>query len=150
LGWRGAAPALLATLLLAGCGSLPQHVERPYSAAMNPSPESPLVRITHVSIPGPELSGFRLMPLGVYSLDARVQLARRARYSLDVQYYLIQNDKTGRLLLRNLRDGPDGQRLEWLTMDDEGEVVLSTEPDTTFLLRLQNVLFSPFVPEQQL
>jgi len=44
------------------------------------------------------------MPLGFYSLDARIQLARRARYSLDVQYYLIQNDRTGRLLMRNLRD----------------------------------------------
>ena len=44
------------------------------------------------------------MPLGAYSLDARIQLARRAKHSLDVQYYLIQNDATGRLLLRNLRD----------------------------------------------
>ena len=41
---------------------------------------------------------------GYYSLDARIELVRRARYSLDVQYYLIQNDRTGRLLMRNLRD----------------------------------------------
>jgi len=27
---------------------------------------------------------------------------------------------------------------------------LITEPDTTFLFRLQNWLFGPFVPEQQL
>ncbi len=40
--------------------------------------------------------------------------------------------------------------LEWLTMDDDGEVVLVAEPDTTFLFRLQNVLFAPFVPEQEL
>ena len=49
-----------------------------------------------------------------------------------------------------LQFGADGQSLEWLTMDDDGEVVLVTEPDTTFLFRLQNVLFAPFVPEQQL
>ena len=49
-----------------------------------------------------------------------------------------------------LQFGPDGQSLEWLTMDDDGEVILDVEPDTTFLLRLQNVLFSPFVPEQEL
>ncbi len=30
------------------------------------------------------------MPLGFYSLDARVQLARRAVHSLDVQYYQIK------------------------------------------------------------
>src|SRR4030095_13825943 len=41
----------------------------------------------------------------------------------------------------------EGQGLEWLTTDDSGEVVLFAEPDTTFLQRLQNVLFSPFVPE---
>ena len=50
-----------------------------------------------------------------------------------------------------LQFGKDGQSLEWLTMDDDGEVVLVTEPDTTLLFsRLQNMLLAPFVPEQQL
>ena len=100
-------PALLACLavvVLAGCGTLPQRPETSYSATLPPSPDSPLVRTAQVSLPAPDMTGFRLMPLGAYSLDARIQLARRARYSLDVQYYLIQNDMTGRLLLRNLRD----------------------------------------------
>ena len=35
-------------------------------------------------------------------------------------------------------------------MDDDKEVVLVAEPDTTFLFRLQNWLFGPFVPEQHL
>jgi hypothetical protein len=35
-------------------------------------------------------------------------------------------------------------------MDDEKEMVLTEEPDTSFAMRLQNVLFAPFVPEQQL
>jgi len=35
-------------------------------------------------------------------------------------------------------------------MDDDKEVVLVTEPDTTFLFRLQNWLLAPFVPEQAL
>ena len=60
--------------------------------------------MVEVSTPSPELSGFRLMPLAAYSLDARIELTRRAKYSLDIQYYLIQNDRTGRLLLRNVRD----------------------------------------------
>jgi putative cardiolipin synthase len=49
-----------------------------------------------------------------------------------------------------LRFAADGQSLEWLTMDDEREVVLSAEPDVTFLMRFQNMLLAPFVPEQQL
>src|SRR5213078_4192511 len=48
-----------------------------------------------------------------------------------------------------LRFGPDGQKLEWLTMDDE-DVVLSDEPDVTPFMRFQNMLLAPFVPEQQL
>jgi phosphatidylserine/phosphatidylglycerophosphate/cardiolipin synthase-like enzyme len=95
---------ILALILLAGCGTLPQKSEHPVSAALKPSTDSPLVRVARDSAPSPDMSGFRLMPLGVYALDARVQLARRAKYSLDLQYYLVQNDRTGRLLLRNLRD----------------------------------------------
>lgn len=95
---------MLAALFLAGCGTLPREVERPHSSALKPSPDSPLVRIAQASIPAPELSGFRLMPHGFYSLDARIELARRAQHSLDLQYYHIHNDKTGRLLLRNVRD----------------------------------------------
>src|SRR5207248_3335008 len=49
-----------------------------------------------------------------------------------------------------LRFGADGRSLEWLTADANGEVILYAEPDTTFMLRLQSMLFSPFVPEQEL
>ncbi len=49
-----------------------------------------------------------------------------------------------------VRFGPDGETLNWLGMDDDAEVVLVTEPDTTFFMRLQNVLLAPFVPEDQL
>src|SRR4030095_15186555 len=104
---RGPMPRLaegLSALALAGGGALPPRADLALSTASRPSPESPLVRIAQASIPAPELSGFRVMPLGSYSLDARIELIRRAKYSLDIQYYLIQNDKTGHLLLRNVRD----------------------------------------------
>jgi hypothetical protein len=55
-----------------------------------------------------------------------------------------------RLGTYRLRFVPDGQSLEWLTMDDEGDVVLSEEPDVTPFMRLQNMLLAPLVPEQQL
>lgn len=44
----------------------------------------------------------------------------------------------------------DDRSLEWLTMDDDGDVVLTEEPDVTPLMRLQNMLLAPFVPEQEL
>jgi cardiolipin synthase C len=49
-----------------------------------------------------------------------------------------------------LRFASDGVTLEWLTTTDRGEVVLRQEPEATPLMRLQNMLFGPFVPEQLL
>ncbi len=49
-----------------------------------------------------------------------------------------------------LRFAPDGQSLEWLATDDQGDVVLSVEPEVTPLMRLEQILLGPFVPEQLL
>ena len=43
-----------------------------------------------------------------------------------------------------------GSGLEWLSMDDDKEMVLTTEPDTSFWVRLKAWLLSPLVPEEQL
>ena len=90
---------LLSASLLGGCGALPTRGPAPSSDALAPSTASALVRLAQASSPGPELSGFRLMPNGFYALDARLELARRAQRSLDVQYYHVHNDGTGRLLM---------------------------------------------------
>jgi putative cardiolipin synthase len=141
---------LLVSVLLAACGALPIQADRPYSPALQPSTDSPLVRIAQDSSPAPTLTGFRLMPLGFYSLDARIQLARRARYSLDVQYYLIQNDRTGRLLMRNLRDAAlRGVRVR-LLVDDL--YTAGGDPMFRGLAAFPNVevrLFNPFCCARQ-
>ena len=49
-----------------------------------------------------------------------------------------------------LRFAPDGERLQWLATDDQGEVVLSQEPEVTPFMRLETILLAPFVPEQLL
>ena len=142
---RSGIVVLGAAMLTAGCGTLPTNVERPPSVALRASAQSPLAQIAQASLPEPQLTGFRLMPLGAYSLDARVALAQRATQSLDVQYYLIQNDKTGRLLLRNLRDAARrGVRVR-LIVDD----LYTTGGDPLFigLSAFPNVqvrLFNPF------
>jgi putative cardiolipin synthase len=98
----------LALLALGGCGTLPpldnDVREAHVSNAVPLSLATTLGRIAKDSQPAPALSGFRLMPLGNFSLDARVQLARRAEATLDVQYYHFANDETGRWLIRALRD----------------------------------------------
>ena len=51
-----------------------------------------------------------------------------------------------------VRLAASGRCCEWLTVDDEleGEMVLTTEPDSSFGMRLKSWLLSPFVPEQLL
>ena len=71
---------------------------------MAASTTGPLAQIALASTPDTDQSGVRLLPLGAYSLDARLQLASRASRSLDVQYYVFDNDSTGHLLMAALRD----------------------------------------------
>ncbi len=110
----------LAAALTAGCTTPLPAVDRDRigSEAVAASRDTALGRLVADSSPDPELSGFRLMPLGAFSLDARLALAERAERSLDVQYYHLDDDNVGRLLLRALRDAAErGVRVR-LLIDD--------------------------------
>ena len=141
---RGVVGAVLVAFLGA-CGSLPPARERPLENAAPADPTSVLATIAAASSPPGEHSGFRLMPLGVYSLDARLQLARRARHSLVVQYYQLENDGSGRLLLRALREAAIRGVKVRLLVDD-----LYTSQSQQLLLALSETpnievrLFNPF------
>jgi len=111
---------LLALLLITGCATPLPVVDRQAiaSEAIPASPDTTLSYVVANSTPDPALSGFRLMPLGSFSLDTRVQLARRAQASIDVQYYHFEPDETGRWLLRALRDAANrGVRVRLLVDD---------------------------------
>ena len=109
----------LGLLILGGCTSLPV-IDRAAiaSEAIPLSEKTTLGRIANSYRPAPDQSGFRLMPLGKFSLDTRAELARRAEVSLDVQYYHFEDDETGRWLLRALRDAANrGVRVRLLVDD---------------------------------
>ncbi|MGZ5131698.1 MAG: phospholipase D-like domain-containing protein [Caldimonas sp.] len=99
---------LLVSILIgvAGCASLPPRPPAAPVRALTDVADTVLGRVAAASrAPGdPSLSGFRLLPEGETAFDARIALARRAQKSLDVQYYLIQNDDLGWQFLRELRD----------------------------------------------
>ncbi len=148
--WQSRAVLLLCVawlLNLTGCTALPVKTAdlAPVSFSIAPGEDTALGRIAVNSIPSPELSGFRLLPLGSYSLDARLALAERAQKTLDVQYYHIQNDETGRLLMRALRDAATrGVRVrllldDWYTSgQDEYLLALASYPN------IELRLFNPF------
>lgn len=106
--WIGRVFLALWVGALAACGSLPAAPELPAVRAEPADPATPLARTAAASGPAGAQTGARLLPLGVYSLDARIQLAERAQRSLIVQYYQFEDDATGRRLLQALRDA--GQR----------------------------------------
>ncbi len=127
------------------CGSLPPARERPAVHSAVPDASTRLAKIVAASTPPGEHSGFRLMPLGVFSLDARIQLAERAEKSLVVQYYQLENDVTGRLLMRTLREAAARGVKVRLLVDD-----LYTAKSQNLLLALSQTpnvdvrLFNPF------
>jgi putative cardiolipin synthase len=141
---------LLLAVGLAACATLPPPADRPFAPALAPSTDSPLVRIARESVREPSASGFRLMPLGLYALDARIELIRRAQSSLDVQYYLIQDDRSGRLFMRSLRDAAlRGVRVR-LLVDDL--YTAGADPLFAGLAAFPNVevrLFNPFCCARQ-
>jgi putative cardiolipin synthase len=136
---------VVASLLLTGCGTLPPNTGKADVVALPLNPDSPLVKIAKASSPGEDQTGVRLLPLGAYSLDTRLQLAQRATTSLDVQYYQFENDPTGRLLITALRDASiRGVRVR-LLVDD----LYTTHTDALFrgLAAFPNIevhLFNPF------
>jgi putative cardiolipin synthase len=136
---------LLALAWLAGCGTIPARGPVTPTLSLPVDGNGALARIAQASTPSTEQSGFRLLPLGVYSLDARLQLARRAERSLDVQYYVLENDATGRRLLRALRDAAQrGVRVR-LLVDDL--YTTHSQPLLSDLMAHPNVevrLFNPF------
>ncbi|CAN5212138.1 phospholipase D family protein [soil metagenome] len=133
------------TWLASGCAMLAPGLVGAPSKAIPTSSQTTLGRIAAESLPDPDLSGFRLMPSGGFALSARLELARRAERSLDVQYYQIEDDETGRYLLRQLRDAAArGVRVR-LLMDDlytsgEDELLLGLAAHPNVELRL----FNPF------
>lgn len=98
--------ALFASVAMAGCATPLPALDHAAieSSALPGNATTPLGRIVAASTPPDQHSGFRLMPLGTFSYDSRLQLARLATVSLDVQYYHFEGDETGRTLLRALRD----------------------------------------------
>ena len=109
---------LMLALTLGGCAGLPPQAVRPQVKAIPASVTSTLGRIAAESSPDESLSGFRLLPIGPFAIDTRLALIRRAERSIDVQYYHIADDETGRVLLRALRDAAlRGVRVR-LLMDD--------------------------------
>lgn len=139
--------AMALAFALAGCAALPTPAERGESSALADVAGTALAQIAAASKPGraSDLSGFRLLPEGADALEARIALIRHAEKSVDVQYYLVADDRTGRQFLGELSAAAArGVRIR-LLVDDlyatrEGALFAALAGQPGFQVRLFNPL----------
>ena len=112
---------ILFSLLLGGCATLPENVQRTYSSAPLDTTDTTLGREVEKKSSGyPGESGFHLLGNGLDAFVARAVLADAAERTIDVQYYLYHNDLVGNLIGYNLLKAADrGVRVRIL-LDDMG------------------------------
>ena len=144
--WPSLCLAIATFALLQGCASLPSLADRPVSSRLHDTADSRLGRvITPLAQAHPGLSGVVPLPSGRDAFATRVRLADAAERSLDVQYYLWQDDLSGTLLLNALRRAADrGVRVRLLLDDNHtgclDETLAALEARPNFEVRL----FNPF------
>jgi putative cardiolipin synthase len=133
-------PRLLLSAALAtaaGCAQLPPRPDLPDVAAMGPAEIGPLAeRIAPSEATHPGQSGFRLLSDGTEAFVIRMQSARLATRSLDVQTYIWHADLTGKYLAAQLLESADrGVRVRLLVDDldarakNEGFAALAAHPN---------------------
>ncbi len=113
---------LATTLLVIGCATLPPGLDAPKSASTAlAQPETTTLgrRFDALARKHSGQSGFNLLVDGTESFAMRLRIAEKAERTLDVQYFLLQQDVTGQLLLASLLAAADrGVRVR-LLLDDE-------------------------------
>ena len=131
---------------LSACSTVrPDFVKQP-SHALAPVADTPSTRYVSAQLAGhPGESGFRMLVNNSNALMSRVVLADHAQHSIDLQYYLFENDATGRLLAQRLLAAADrGVRVRILLDDlgitDEDHMLDALDAHPNIEVRL----FNPF------
>jgi len=142
--------ALTALGLALGACSPPAAVVKPPSKALPPTTTTADARYVHAVVKQhQDKSGFRLLTRSTNALMSRVALADHAQHALDLQYYIFDNDATGRLVAQRLLAAADrGVRVRLLVDDiNAGEAIdmfdaLDTHPN------IEVRLFNPFATKK--
>src|SRR5207244_7492034 len=99
----------------------------------------------------PDESGFRLLIDGTDSFALHAEIADKAERTLDVQYFLLRQDDTGKLLLDSLLRAADrGVRVRLLLDDAEAFEIDSSIRPLAAHPNVQVRIFTPFVIRREL
>jgi len=135
---------LLLVMLLPACNTLPTRPNAPLSYSL----EATQLHSLDPRQQRDDMVYPLIDPLEAFA--TRIQLIRRAQHSIDLAYYIWDNDTTGRLILHELRQAAQrGVRIR-LLLDDQNTVGL--DPLWLAVARQPNLevrLFNPFGYRQQ-
>ncbi|NPT38185.1 phospholipase D family protein [Paraburkholderia xenovorans] len=142
-----------ATAFLTACATRPPATAfgRQVTHALPVTEATPLrTALMPVEAAHPDQSGFRLLPNGTDALQMRIALARAATRTLDMQYYIANEDTTGKLLLGAALYAADhGVRVRMLVDDlnfkDIDRVMAGLNSHENIEIRV----FNPFGSAQQ-
>jgi putative cardiolipin synthase len=135
-----------ALVTLAACSSVRSDYVKTPSTALPPAVATPRAKnIAAQADNHPNESGFRLLTQSENALLSRIALADHAQRSIDLQYYIFNNDATGRLVMQHLVAAADrGVRVRLLIDDinlrDEIDVLNALNAHANIKVRL----FNPF------
>lgn len=140
---------LLITLLSTACQAQPGYDpgNRPASTALPSPAEGPIaagLEQLHANPEHEDQSGFYLLHEGLSAFVARVALIEVAQSSLDLQYYIVSDDTSSRIIVAKLLEAADrGVRVR-LLVDDLGTRV--AEPLVATLEQHPNIHIRIFNP----
>ncbi len=105
---------------LTGCSTLPKHGVEPvqYAKDIDTSETSLAKIITPLRQQNPKLTGFHVLNDPLEALAARLRLIDKAEKTLDLQYYIWDNDKVGALALHAIIRAADRGVKVRLLIDD--------------------------------
>src|ERR1039457_480376 len=140
---------VLAFSVLSGCATLPPGSGAPKSVSLpttRPQAKTLGQKVERSARQHPGYSGFRVLSAGVDGFLARAQMANAAQRTLDLQYFILRGDETGRLLADAVQRAAErGVRVRVLLDDgdtvagDEKIIALNADP------HIEVRIFNPFV-----
>jgi len=143
--WRKTA-LILVLAAFVGCAPIQHNVVREPSTALPAAHDTPSSRYVQSEVnKHVDASGFRLLTNSTNALMSRIALADHAAHSIDLQYFIFQNDATGRLVAQRLLAAADrGVRVRMLlddyALDDEYDLLDALDAHPNIEVRV----FNPF------
>ncbi|WP_306670211.1 MULTISPECIES: phospholipase D family protein [unclassified Acinetobacter] len=111
-------------LTLSACSTLPKQQTQPVEYAFNtPTDDTSLAKIVlPLREQNPNLTGYHVLYDPLEALAARIELINKAEKSLDLQYYIWDNDKIGALALHAMIKAADrGVKIRLLVDDNNAK-----------------------------